>query len=53
MFEDYTTNQLIELRRLCSDTVERTRDVAEAADALMVLEYIEEELMMRNQEKSA
>jgi hypothetical protein len=53
MFDDYTTTQLIALRHLCGDIVERAASAQEAADVLLILEYIDEELTMREHSKSA
>jgi hypothetical protein len=49
MFEDYSINQLLALRSLCSDIIERADDVQQRADTLLVFECIEEELAMREQ----
>ena len=53
MFDDYTNKQLFELRSLCADIVERSDEVEKRADALLVLQHIDEELAMRDQKKSA
>lgn len=53
MFEDYTTNQLLELRSLCADTIELAEDVHKRADTLLLLEYIDEELAIREHRQSA
>lgn len=53
MFDEYTTNQLIELRALCADIIERTEGVEQRADALLILQGIEEELAMREYKKTA
>jgi hypothetical protein len=53
MFEDYTINQLLNLRSLCADTVEQADDVHKRADTLLLLEYIDEELAMREHKRSA
>ena len=53
MFENYTINQLLNLRSLCADTVERADDVHKRADTLLLLEYIDEELAMRERKQSA
>ncbi len=53
MFDEYTTNQLVELRAMCADILERTDDIQKRADTLLVLEHIEEELVMREHKKSA
>jgi hypothetical protein len=47
MFEDYTINQLLALRSLCADTIERADEVQKRANALLLLEYIDEELAIR------
>jgi hypothetical protein len=53
MFEGYTNSQLLELRSLCADTIELADDVHKRADTLLLLEYIDEELAIREQKKSA
>jgi hypothetical protein len=53
MFEDYNTNQLLALRSLCADIIERTDDLRQRADTLLVFECVEEELAMREQKQSA
>ncbi len=53
MFEDYTTKQLVELRRLCADTARRASDVEQIADALLIMECIEEELVVRGRSEAA
>ena len=54
MFDEYTTEQLVHLRLLCADAIERNEDIKQRADALLLLEYVEEELALRaEQRKSA
>jgi hypothetical protein len=53
MFEDYTTHQLVELSSLCAHTVEQCESLEERANLLLILEYIEEELTLREQRKRA
>jgi hypothetical protein len=53
MFEDYTTQQLVELRHLCAETARRSHDIEQIADALLIMECIEEELVVRGQSKAA
>jgi hypothetical protein len=53
MFEDYTTKQLVELRHLCADTARHSNDVEQIADALLIIEYIEEELVVRCRSEAA
>jgi len=53
MFEDYTTKQLLELRCLCAEIAEQADEVEERADALLVLEYIDKELTLREERQSA
>jgi DNA polymerase III epsilon subunit-like protein len=43
----------VKLRSLCVDTVELADDVKKRADTLLLLEYIDEELAMREQKKLA
>jgi hypothetical protein len=38
MFEDYTINQLLALRSLCADIIERADGVQQRADTLLVFE---------------
>lgn len=53
MFEDYTTQQLRNLRSLCADIAGQSDTVETRANALSVVEFIDEELMDREQKKSA
>jgi hypothetical protein len=53
MFEGYTINQLLKLRSLCADTIEQADDVRKRADTLLLLEYIDEELAIREHKQSA
>jgi hypothetical protein len=53
MFENYTVNQLLDLRSLCADTIELADDVHKRADTLLLLEYIDEELAIREHKQSA
>jgi division protein CdvB (Snf7/Vps24/ESCRT-III family) len=53
MFQDYTTEELLELRCLCLENIEAVGDVVQRADTLMVLQYIEEELTLRHHTKAA
>ena len=53
MFDNYTTRQLLELRSMCADTIEKSDDVQQRADTLLVLEHIEDELSMRQEKLSA
>jgi hypothetical protein len=53
MFDDYSTKQLDNLRLLCAESIERTDEVQERADALLLLQYIEDELAARVRRKSA
>jgi hypothetical protein len=53
MFDDYTTSQLLDLRSLCADTIELADDVRKRADTLLLLEYIDEELAIREHKQSA
>ena len=53
MFDGYTTNQLLKLRSLCADIIERADEAQTRADALLLLGYIDEELAMREQKKIA
>jgi len=52
MFDDYTTDQLVNLRILCVD-LEKTQEVRQRADAHLLLQYIEEELALRALKRSA
>jgi hypothetical protein len=51
MFDGYTTEQLLELRSLCADIV--AEEGAERSDALLILNYIDEEFRMREWGKAA
>jgi hypothetical protein len=53
MFEGYTMNQLLDLRSLCIVTIESADDVHKRADTLLLLEYIDEELAIREHKQSA
>lgn len=53
MFEDYSTQQLLNLRSLCADLAGQGDTLESRADALSVVEFIDEELMDREQRKSA
>jgi hypothetical protein len=53
MFEDYTISQLLNLRSLCADTIELADHVQKRADTLLLLEYIDEELAIRERRRSA
>lgn len=53
MFDDYTTNQLVHLRALCADFIEQTDELEKRADAMLILQHIEEELAMRELRQSA
>ena len=53
MFEDFTINQLIELRSFCADMIERANGLQNRADTLLLLEHIDQELTTREQKKSA
>jgi hypothetical protein len=52
MFDGYTTDQLLELRSLCADTIELADDVEKRADILLLLEHIDEELAIREPKQS-
>lgn len=53
MFDEYTMNQLVELRAMCADIIEQTGDIQKRADTLLILQHIEEELALREHKKSA
>ena len=53
MFEGYTINQLLKLRSLCTATIEQADDIRKRADTLLLLEYIDEELAIREHKQSA
>lgn len=53
MFEDYTIDQLLQFRSLCADSIELADNVQKRADTLLLLEYLDEELAMRRQKKTA
>jgi hypothetical protein len=51
MFDEYTKTQLLELRRVCADTVERGSTTEELADALLLLDCIDQELATRERRR--
>ncbi len=53
LFGDYTTTQLLQLRSLCAEMVDKTDDVQSRADILLILDHIEEELELRQEQKLA
>jgi hypothetical protein len=53
VFEDYTSKQLIELRSLCAELIERTAALEQRADALLILENIDRELALRGEKEAA
>lgn len=53
MFEGYTNSQLLDLRSLCADTIEDADSLQKRADTLLLLEYIDEELAIRQYKKLA
>jgi hypothetical protein len=52
MFDEYTTTQLVEIRSLCTDLIERTDEIKTRADSLLVMQHVEKELVMREQKQS-
>jgi len=53
MLEYYSIKQLLSLRSICADTVERADEIEDRANALLMLEQLDEELSAREQKKSA
>ena len=53
MFENCTTDKLVELRSLCADMIEETQDTRKRGDALLLLKRIDEELAMREVKQAA
>jgi hypothetical protein len=53
MFEEYTTNQLVELRLWCTDLIVDTNDFQKRGDALLLLKQVDEELANRRERQSA
>lgn len=53
MFDDYSTQQLLNLRSLCADVAVHSGTAESRANALSVVKFIDEELMDREQKKSA
>ncbi len=51
MLDNYTTKQLLELHSLCTDLVEEIDHIEPRADALLVLQFINEALANRRSEK--
>jgi hypothetical protein len=53
MIEDYTNKQLRGLRSLFAETAEQVDEAVQRADALLILQYIDEELTIRERTKPA
>jgi hypothetical protein len=53
MFEEFTINQLLELRSLFAETAGQDDEAEKQADVLLILQCIEEELDLRGCGKSA
>jgi hypothetical protein len=53
MFEDFTTNQLLELRALFAETAGQDDEAEKQADVFLILQCIEEELGIREHKRSA
>ncbi len=53
MIDDYSTPQLIELRNVCLEMVERAPNTKASADALLLLEQIDEVLASREQQQKS
>jgi hypothetical protein len=47
MIEDYTTKQLRGLRSLFAETAEQVDEAEQRTNALLILQYIDEELTIR------
>jgi hypothetical protein len=47
MFNDYTTDQLVQLRTMCANVIERTEDVKRRMDVLLIIDHIDQELIIR------
>jgi hypothetical protein len=52
MFDDYTHAQLVELRLICIAMAEQGSSTEQRADALLLLEYIDQELAIRERRKA-
>jgi hypothetical protein len=53
MFDEYTTNHLIQLRSVCIDIIEQLDECEQRADTLLLLQHIDKELAMREYKQSA
>jgi hypothetical protein len=53
MFEDFTTIKLLALRALFVETAEQGEDAEKRADALLILQNIDEEIKIRERKESA
>jgi len=53
MFENCSTDKLVELRSLCADMIEETHDYRKRGDALLLLKRIDEELVIRESNRAA
>jgi hypothetical protein len=56
MFDEYTTDQLIELRSFCSDVVDASGKAPytlKAKDVVLLIEHIDKELALRERQKAA
>jgi hypothetical protein len=53
MFDEYTTDRLVELRSLWTVMIEEAEDIERRADALLLLERIDEELAIRDSKQAA
>jgi len=53
LLEDYTTEQLLDLRHLCIDIVSENDGMWGKADAFLILRSIDEELTRRQQSRKS
>ena len=53
MFQDYTLEELLQLRCLCIENIEQTEQVAARADLLLILQCLEDELTLRQLHNAA
>jgi hypothetical protein len=53
MIEDYTSKRLQGLRSLFAETAEQVNEAEQRADALLIVQYIDEELIMRKRTEPA
>ncbi len=53
MFDEHTTNELIELRKMFASVIANSAKTQETGDAIVIVEHIERELAIRKQLNAA